>query len=426
MTYEQARAYVQTISKSGSILGLASMKNLMQELSDVQKQLKIIHIAGTNGKGSVGAYLEWTLKEAGFRVGRYTSPAVFEPLEVWRINCENITKEDYSDTMEQVKRACDNLVKKGNRQPTVFEVETALAFLYFYEKKCDYVLLETGMGGETDATNIIKQPVCSVLTSISMDHMQFLGSTLEEIAKAKAGIIKEGCPVVCADQSETVMHIIRQKAGEVHAPLKISDSFKAQKRKDTLEKLQFDFLGIKEITSYLTGAFQLQNACLAVCVLKEILNLPDEIIKKGMEKTVWHGRFELVGTKPFFILDGAHNEDAAKKLRASMQNYFTNSPITYIIGVLRDKEHKKMLECMIPLADCIYTVTPENARAMPAEELAHEAEECLKRCGKKSSVAACSSVLEAVKLAKEQTPEYGVILAFGSLSYLREVKQSLE
>ena len=170
MNYGQARAYAVNVSRSGSILGLDSIENLMHELGDIQEQLKIIHIAGTNGKGSTGAYLERVLIEAGYRVGRYSSPAVFDPMEVWRINLQSMSHEEYADIMEQVKCACDRMVEKGMEHPTIFEVETAMAFLYFYQKKCDYVLLEVGMGGRTDATNLIKKPVCSVITSVSMDH----------------------------------------------------------------------------------------------------------------------------------------------------------------------------------------------------------------------------------------------------------------
>ena len=212
MNYGQARAYAVNVSRSGSILGLDSIENLMHELGDIQEQLKIIHIAGTNGKGSTGAYLERVLIEAGYRVGRYSSPAVFDPMEVWRINLQSMSHEEYADIMEQVKCACDRMVEKGMEHPTIFEVETAMAFLYFYQKKCDYVLLEVGMGGRTDATNLIKKPVCSVITSVSMDHMQFLGNTLTEIAQAKAGIIKKDCPVVTILQKAEAMEAIEAEA----------------------------------------------------------------------------------------------------------------------------------------------------------------------------------------------------------------------
>ena len=434
MNYGQARAYAVNVSRSGSILGLDSIENLMHELGDIQEQLKIIHIAGTNGKGSTGAYLERVLIEAGYRVGRYSSPAVFDPMEVWRINLQSMSHEEYADIMEQVKCACDRMVEKGMEHPTIFEVETAMAFLYFYQKKCDYVLLEVGMGGRTDATNVIRKPVCSVITSVSMDHMQFLGNTLTEIAQAKAGIIKKDCPVVTILQKAEAMVAIEAEAEKQHARLYTAD--------------------VSKVTTRLTGTYQVENCCLAVTVLKEILGIADRIIIDGIKNTVWPGRFEVIGEQPLFIIDGAHNEDAALQLSASVEKYFTNIPITYIIGVLADKEHKKVLEAMLPYAGATFTVTPDNPRAMKAEELASEAEKIVDYLWKEKAgrpekaqgagnspqgaenspqgagvmgslpkVRACSSMKEAVQLALEHTKKDGVILAFGSLSYLKEIKQ---
>ena len=450
MNYEQARAYAVNVSRSGSILGLDSIENLMHELGDIQEQLKIIHIAGTNGKGSTGAYLERVLIEAGYRVGRYSSPAVFDPMEVWRINLQSMSHEEYADIMEQVKCACDRMVEKGMEHPTIFEVETAMAFLYFYQKKCDYVLLEVGMGGRTDATNLIKKPVCSVITSVSMDHMQFLGNTLTEIAQAKAGIIKKDCPVVTILQKAEAMVAIEAEAEKQHARLYTADVSKVTVETETLKEIRFDHPGLGTVTTRLTGTYQVENCCLAVTVLKEILGIADRIIIDGIKNTVWPGRFEVIGEQPLFIIDGAHNEDAALQLSASVEKYFTNIPITYIIGVLADKEHKKVLEAMLPYAGAVFTVTPDNPRAMRAEELASEAEAIVARLWKERAgkpekvqgtenspqgaggmeplpkVSACSSMKEAVQLALEHTKKDGVILAFGSLSYLKEIRQIMQ
>ena len=441
MTYEEAREYIGQVSKTGSILGLDSIGNLMEELENVQDKLSVIHIAGTNGKGSTGAYMESVLIEAGKKVGRYTSPAVFEPLEVWRINRENISKEDYVAILTQVKMACERMVEKGMAHPTVFEVETAMAFFYFYEKKCDYVLLEVGMGGITDATNLIKKPVCSVITSISMDHMQFLGNTLGEIAAAKAGIIKEECPVVCLRQTNEVMQVIQEEARKKNAILWTADADHGQVRKlilkaekeelfpvgelpvqaeATLLELSFCYPGIGRLRTTMAGSYQLENAYLATVVLHEVLHIPAETIREGIEKTKWPGRFEIASTNPLVILDGAHNEDAAEKLAATVRNYFTNKKITYIIGVLADKEHEKMLKMMLPLAERVYTVTPHNARAMDAVSLAEEA---LKY---HNNVTACESIQEACEKALTHTAKEDVILAFGSLSYLGELKQEIK
>lgn len=420
MTYQKAREYIENVSRTGSVLGLESIQNLMNELGNVQDKLAIIHIAGTNGKGSVGAFLESALILAGKKVGRYTSPAVFEELEEWRINKENISKEEYALYVEHIKSACDNMVSKGMAHPTVFEVETALAFIYFYEKKCDYVLLETGMGGETDATNLIKKPVCSVITSVSMDHMQFLGNTLEEIAAVKAGIIKKGCPVATIRQKEEVLQIIRAGAEMKGAELLVADSSVCER----IEPLSTDMTSISytcpklgEIQLNMSGEYQLENSYLAITVLKEVLTIQDEFIKEGLRKAVWPGRFETISEAPRFIIDGAHNEDAAEKLSQTLRKYFTNREITYIIGVLADKEHEKMLRIMLPLAQRVFTVTPHNPRALDSVSLAKEAEKY------HNHVTACDTIELAVNKAAECTGRNGIILAFGSLSYLKEVKQ---
>ena len=233
MTYAQARRFAQEASKSGSVLGLASIRALMSELDNVQEALPIIHLAGTNGKGSVGAYLASIFCAAGLSVARYTSPAVFDPLEVFTYNGENITESEYAKVMSQVKDACDIMVSVGKECPTIFEIETAAAFLWFYEKKPDVVLLETGMGGATDATNLITHPLASVITTISMDHMQFLGNTLGEIAAVKAGIIKENCPVFSAPQQQEVVQVLKKTAEEKHAGITFVDGEKLQIREES-------------------------------------------------------------------------------------------------------------------------------------------------------------------------------------------------
>ena len=426
MTYEEAKLYIEKVSQTGSILGLENIQNLMQELGDVQEKLNIIHIAGTNGKGSTGAFIESVLMEAGYRVGRYTSPAVFEPFEVWRINGENITETAYLACLEEVKQACERMLAKGMAQPTVFEVETALAFVYFYKEKCDYVLLEVGMGGETDATNLITKPVCSVITSISMDHMQFLGHSLAEIALVKAGIIKEGCPVVTGSTQKTeVMQVIRKVADRKSTELFLAD-VKCIKESGavhiSLGGITYQHEEFGDVRLKLAGAYQIENSILAAAVCKNVLQLSNEVILRGLEKTCWPGRFEVVSEQPLIILDGAHNEDAAEKLSQTLQKHFTNRRITYIIGVLADKEHAKMLEQMLPLAHQVYTVTPPNKRALDGAALAEE----VRSFGKNAVY--CESIREAVVLSMKEAGmgNTDVIVAFGSLSYLSELKKAVK
>ena len=313
MNYEQARAYAVNVSRSGSILGLDSIENLMHELGDIQEQLKIIHIAGTNGKGSTGAYLERVLIEAGYRVGRYSSPAVFDPMEVWRINLQSMSHEEYADIMEQVKCACDRMVEKGMEHPTIFEVETAMAFLYFYQKKCDYVLLEVGMGGRTDATNVIRKPVCSVITSVSMDHMQFLGDTLTKIATEKAGIIKPYTTVISAPQVPEVSKVLREICEVQHASyieVNPSDWEVVQMNLDGTEVVDcgtnpdesnMDADMDQRQQPYhisLLGEHQIANAQTAITVLRT-LYIEETAIHKGIAQTVWLGRMTKVAEHPY-------------------------------------------------------------------------------------------------------------------------------
>lgn len=423
--YKEARTYLEQVSKTGSILGLTSIRNLMKELEDVQEELSVIHIAGTNGKGSTGAFLSEILQEVGYSVGRYTSPAVFSTLEVWQINGVPITENDYVEMVNMVKNACDAMVGKGMEHPTVFEVETAMAFCYFSKRKCDYVLLEVGMGGREDATNLIQKPVCSVLTSISRDHMQFLGESLEEIAKVKAGIIKEGCPVACIRQAKEAMQAIEVEAAMQKAPLTIAEPEDAMLISQTAEGITFSYQELGEVHLKLAGSYQIRNAVLAIEVAKLLIageknkDHRNAIIKNGLSKAVWRGRFECIRKEPEIYIDGAHNEEAALFLKKTIENCFTNRRIIYIIGVLADKEHEKMLQIMLPLADSVYTVTPQNPRALCGERLAEEAARY------HNHVQAKRTVKEAVKSAVAECREKDVIVAFGSLSYLKELEAAV-
>lgn len=421
MTYDEARKFIQEAAKAGSILGLENMRRLMQVLGDVQEQLAVIHIAGTNGKGSLGAYLKSILLKCGLHVGRYCSPAVFSPLEIWQIDDRDMSETEYAKVMSQVKDACDIVVSEYGIMPTVFEIETAAAFLYFAEKKPDVVLLETGMGGTTDATNIIKKPLCSVFTTISYDHMQFLGESLERIAEVKAGIIKEGCPVFAAPQAPEVESVIRRSAKDKHAAVTFVREADIQMISLKPGRLEFSYRGMPLRTA-MAGTYQMVNASLAVETAYALLakfdgNHHQTPIREGIEEARWAGRFEVLGNDPLFIIDGAHNEDAAKQLAKTIGKCFTNDPITYIIGVLADKEHKKMLQVMLPYASQVFCVTPDNSRALDAEALCAEARQF------HDKVHACVSIKDAVRNA---IAAGAPVLAFGSLSYLGELRRCFE
>ena len=428
MTEKECLDFMDELKKSGIVPGLGSIKELCRRLGNPQDAFPCIHIAGTNGKGSVLAYLSTVYKTAGYRVGAFSSPAVFNPRETIRVDGKNMTKKAYTEGLEKIKEAVETIKEDGLPAPTAFEAEVALAFLYFADKKCDIVLLEAGMGGREDATNLITRTLAAVLMPIGMDHMQFLGGTLDKIAYQKAGIIKKGCVAVSAVQQEEAAAEIRKEAEKqgcscifATVPEKIKYGLKKQKftYRDAFGTLHKDM----EIT--IPGVCQAENAAVAIEVV-EALNRQNafvvsaENLRRGLLETSWPGRFEVLREKPYFVIDGAHNEPAAKKLVQSVSAYFSNKRIIYIMGMLKDKEYEKVAEITYPYADQIITVTPpENKRALSAMDLAAAVSAYHPR------VTTAGSVEEAVEMAYLLAGKEDVILCFGSLSFLGKVRDIL-
>lgn len=417
MKYQEALDFIEKITGLGIVPGLDSIKELCRELGNPQETLKFVHIAGTNGKGSTLAFISTILQAAGYRVGRYVSPTIFEYRERIQVDGKMISKVALGELMEQVKAACERMVVRGLSQPTPFEVETALAFLYFQKKKCDIVVLETGMGGLYDATNLITTTQVAVITSVGMDHMQFLGDTVEKIAGQKAGIIKNECYVICMKQDEAVMQVVDQATNEKQAMLVVADAEEAAKVRYGVEKQQFDYAGMKNLTIALAGKHQIANAVVAIEAVRALgqkgFAVSEQAIREGLLATRWPGRFTVVSKKPLFIVDGAHNEDAAQKLADSIEFYFTNRRIIYIMGILKDKEYDKVISLTHKYADQIITVTPpNNPRAMHAYDLAKEIAKV------HTAVTAVDSLEEAVEMSSLLAGKDDVIIAFGSLSYL--------
>lgn len=420
MTYEEARAYFDAMKGLGSVPGLDSIRRLLHALGDPQQDLSVIHIAGTNGKGSTAAYIASVLKAGGYRVGRFHSPAVFHELETIRIGEKNISKSDFTKGMEEIRKACVTITGCNYAHPTVFEAETALALWYFRKENCDPVILEVGMGGRLDATNVIEKPLVSVLTSISMDHMAFLGDTLAQIAAEKAGVIKKSCPVVSTLQQEDAMQVITDTCMARSAALYLADPALATSVKRNLTKQKFVYKGMK-LETMLLGNYEIENAVTALLTIDVLKTLgypvSDARMQKGIRDAVWPGRFEVIGRKPLFILDGAHNPDAAAKLLETLNFHFTNKKIITIIGMLKDKECEKVAEILSGASSHVVTVTPpHNPRALPAYELA------LLVRPHQSMVTAADSIQEAVELSYLMAGKDDVILACGSLSYLKEAK----
>ena len=431
ISYQEARDFFENISSSGIVLGTEPMLNLLKRVGNPQEQLKFVHIAGTNGKGSTLAFISTIMTEAGYKVGRYSSPRVYEYEEFVQIDGNNITKEDFCKFTEPVKKAIEEIEAAGEPVPTVFEAETALGMLYFANKKCDLVIIECGLGGRDDATNVLDHVVCNVITSIGLDHTKFLGDTLAKIADVKAGIIRDNAPVVLSHQDEEVLNVVREHCKKMNAPLTITkpeeivEHTKMETSSDGRVMMAFDYGKLKDIKVGLLGRYQLKNASTAIEVVK-ILNqtgypITDEQMKKGLMKTVWKGRFETIATHPQVVVDGAHNPHGVVQLKESVQYYFKGKRIIAIMGVLADKNFDKEAKMMAPYFEKVYTVTPpNNPRALEASKLA----QCVSKYH--SDVTPCDSLKEAVKNAYHVANKEDVILIFGSLSYLGAIMREVE
>lgn len=370
MDFLEAQNYLEKVrSQKGIVLGLDTMRHLMAKLNNPQDKVKFIQVAGTNGKGSTAAYLTSILSEAGIKVGRYTSPAVFSSTEQYFACGSCISESEYAKGVTAVAEAAASL---DGETPTAFEQETALAFWYFAQKGCELAILEAGLGGDMDATNIVTTTVCSIITSISMDHCRILGNKISEIAAHKAGIIKPGAPVICIEQKEDAMEPIRAAAKAADTPLyevhrdEVRQIF-SDKRESIVFFREFENLHLKML-----GSCQPENAALAVqaaSVLSRSYSIEKKHIYDGIEKTRWGGRFELHSGSPDIILDGAHNPDGIRRLRESVNQMFGAVPICYVCGVLADKDYEKEIEILFGRASNVFTVTPPSPRAMKSTDL---------------------------------------------------------
>lgn len=424
MNYEEAREYLDQVSEGGSVLGLDNMRELLKRLENPQDSLKFVHISGTNGKGSVLAYVSTVFKEAGYRTGRYISPTLFSYREKIQVNERFIGREDLACLTAKVKKAAEEMKNSGKGSPTIFEIETALAFLYFVEQKCDIVILETGLGGALDATNVITTSVMEVITSISMDHMEFLGDTLGKIALQKAGIIKPHTSVVSAMQETEAAEVILDVCRKKECICNMVDPKQIEHISYGCDGQSFSYKNWNNIKISLMGSYQIKNAALAleaIEALRELgYQLNDNAVYQGMKKAVWKGRFTIISKEPFIIMDGAHNQAAAEELVRSLKLYYPGKKFYYIFGMFRDKDYHQVIRLTAPLAEYIITVeTPENPRALPAEELKKAVAEV------NPSVEDAGSLRMAVNQVMEQIDKDAVIVIFGSLSFLGEAEMAV-
>lgn len=371
MTYEEALNYIHSISWKGSVLGLERITALMHELGDVQDKLKIIHVAGTNGKGSTCAMLESILRSAGYRTGLYVSPFIERFNERMCVNGQPIEDEMLAEITEKVK----GVAEKMEDHPTEFELNTAIAFEYFYRSKCDVVVLEVGMGGRMDSTNLIRRPELTVITGVSLDHMGVLGDTVEQIAAEKAGIIKEGVPVIWGGTHDGAAQVIAEKAASMHADLRTPDYTKLTTRSTSLtEGITFDYSARQGLNISLRGSYQPHNAAIVLEAVELLRSrgwcIPEEAVRTGLATTEWHARFEVLSTDPLAVYDGGHNMEGVTAAAESIRLYFGDEKVILLTGVMADKDYLGMANLLAPLTAGVVTVTPDNPRSLDAADYA--------------------------------------------------------
>ena len=403
-----------------SSLGLNRVTELLELLGNPHKKLKLIHIAGTNGKGSTASMLASVYAEAGYKTGLYTSPYIHTFAEQIKINSSVIDNAALVNITNSIQE-CIGFMKSP---PTLFEIITAMAFLHFYQKRCDIVVLEVGMGGRLDATNVIDTPEAAIITSIGLDHTEWLGGTFEKIAFEKAGIIKQGSLVVCHPQIESVERVIRNKCHEQNAKAHFVDDNAIKLADHSLNGQRFEYGDTKDIMIPLLGEHQLTNAACCIetvyALAKRGWQVSEEALRNGLKKASWPGRFEVMMRKPVFIVDGAHNPQGIYTAVNSLQIMFPGKKIIFLFGVLADKDYKKMIEILTPYAKCFLTIAPEDGRALPAKDLAA----CVGQ-SYDGYVSAYQSVTDGVHSAIEQAREDDIICALGSLAMVGSLRKSI-
>lgn len=418
MTGEEAVAYIHAHGWEAHAPGLDRIRELLRRLGDPQRELKFIHAAGTNGKGSVCACLASVLEAAGYRVGLNTSPHLERFHERIRVNGEEISGEDLGTVMDRVRPAAEAMPE----HPTEFELITAAAFLYFLERRCDVVVLETGLGGALDASNVIETPELAVLTAMGMDHAAILGPTLRDVAAAKAGIIKPGGAVVSRGGCPEADEIFRRTCRERGASLTELDLSRLTVRRLGLEGAVFDFAPWEGLAIPLAGTYQAENAALALTALEALREkgwrIPDEALRRGLAEVRWPGRFEVLGRNPVFLLDGAHNAHGMRAAAESLRTLFPGRRLTFLLGILADKDAGEMLDLLAPLAERAFVLRPDSPRAMDPAAL------CALLTERGVEARSCASVEMGLEAALAAAGKGGVICALGSLYLCGEVRSA--
>ena len=405
--------YINSYNWLGSRPGLERIRELMHRLDNPQDKLKIIHLAGTNGKGSTACFIASILQAAGYKTGLYTSPFIHTLHEEIKVNGTNISDSELQKAVDKVRIPASEM----ENHPTSFELKTAIAFCHFFDQNCDIVVLETGMGGELDSTNVVARPEICVITPIDMDHMEYLGRTISIIAKAKAGIIKSGRPVITALQHPDALAVLEATASKQNTELIPTQEIAPGEF--SFEGQQFSYGEWENLTIAMLGRYQMENAAVALTTIQKLTQMGWDIreqhIRTGLANARWPGRFELVKKEPPIIVDGGHNAQGAQALADNLKRYFPGKEIVFVMGILADKDMHGILAPILPLAKQFFTITPDSPRAMQAAELAEYIN--------KQSVPAVAmdNIASALKTAKKVAGQDGVVCYFGSLYSLGEV-----
>jgi len=420
MNYTEALEYIHSICWTFTKPGLERISALCEKLGNPQNDLKFVHVAGTNGKGSFCSMLDSVLRHAGYKTGLFTSPYIKVFNERMQFCGENISDCELAEITEYVKPFADSMEDK----PTEFELITAIGFEFFKRKKCDVVILEAGMGGRLDSTNIITSSLLSVITGISLDHTAFLGDTVEKIAAEKAGIIKENGAVLFGGNSESVEEVIKAKAAEKNADYHFADKSGLEIISSDLSGSVFNYLNYKEIQLPLLGLYQPWNAANVLCAV-EILKskgftVSEEAVRAGLLAARWPARFEIISRDPLTIFDGAHNPEGIETAVQSIKRYFGDRKVCILTGVMKDKDYNYIAGKFAEIADRAFTITPQNPRALPAEEYAKVLE------GVGITASAYASVSDALKDAKAYAKSCdSALVCLGSLYMYCEVIATL-
>ena len=419
MTAQEAIAYIESVSWKGSVPGLERPQGLLDLMGNPEKQLKYIHIGGTNGKGSTAAMTASILQKAGYKTGLYTSPHIYRFHERIRVNGVDISDEALGEITEYVKP----LAKSMADEPTEFELVWCIAVEYFKRMGCDIVVTEVGMGGALDATNVIPTPEVAVLTNIGLDHTDFLGSTLEEIATTKAGIIKNGGHAVTYPSTDSVNAVLAEICKQRNVSRMQVDFGQLNSISHDLTGQVFDCGSRKGLQLPLLGEHQLYNASVVLAVMDTLQdmgwNITEDHIREGLAQVSWPGRFDIAGYDPLFIVDGGHNPQCLEALVQNVKDYLDGKTVIGLTGVLADKDYGQMYVPMLPLISQFVCITPPNDRKLEAKELAAHLQ------SKGAKAVACDSIAEGVAKAKELAGKDGVVLCFGSLYSIGRIKSAL-